>query len=132
MWHLYALRLIFLKDIGKHKTMYLGFSFPLSGEWEKFGGKNGLRIIYLYAAPEIQKRTGQIWNFMKREPKSKQWVLRKLSLAIKFEQIWIIISTLKWDLHSFFFIIRTKFIRTFKLELSNITKNICKLSWFFL
>ena len=39
MWHLYALRLIFLKDIGKHKTMYLGFSFPLSGEWEKFGKK---------------------------------------------------------------------------------------------
>ena len=99
MWHLYALRLIFLKDIGKHKTMYLGFSFPLSGECEKFGGKNGLRNIYLYAAPEIQKRTGQIWNFMKLEPKSKQWVLRKLSLAIKFEQIWIIISTLKWDLN---------------------------------
>ena len=31
-----------------------------------------------------------------------------------------------------FFFIRTKFIRTSKLELPHKTKNICKLSWFFL
>ena len=79
MWHLYALRLIFLKDIGKHKTMYLGSSFPLSDEWEQeqVALQEREESIFLQVQTSIRK---QVYNRKDQLERSHFW--KYFSIAV--------------------------------------------------
>ena len=82
---------------------------PNRHEWICLGHQFGLNIIY-----HLRKFLTVSWDIIIYSLLGRWWDSQESKILM----------------YTFFFFIRTKFIRTSKLELPHKTKNICKLSWF--